>query len=267
MGSTIMGRKVVVTAFIAAASVVAHAQAPVIAQGGVLNAANGISPVTPGSLISIYGTNLAGGLSQANTVPLSNTLNNVSVTINNIPAPLDFVSQTQINAQVPWTLPASGSASVVVTNNGQVSAAQSVSLGQFSPGIFADGTIGIVINNADGTLAAAPGAIPGLNTHAASVTDPLGVQIWCTGLGAVSPTVASGTIPASGTISYASTTPVIMVGGKAATVLFAGLQPNFPGVNQINILLAPDTPKGNAVPVQIVVGGITTTNTITMAVQ
>ena len=74
----------------------------------MLNAASnakGVS-VSPGSLVSIYGTALASTLANADSIPLSTTLGNVTVTFNNIPAPLLYVSSApqQINAQVPWEL-------------------------------------------------------------------------------------------------------------------------------------------------------------------
>lgn len=256
-------------AVLLAAALAAHAQTPVVAQGGVLNAANGISPVTPGSLISIYGTNLASGLAQADTIPLSAALNNVSVTLNGIPAPLLFVSQGQINAQVPWNVLSSGTtgtASVVVTNNGNQSTVQSVPVGPFSPGIFPIGNIAVAINNADGSVAAPVGAIAGITTHPAKVNDPLGLAIWCTGLGAVDVAVANGA-NSSDTLRTVTTMPQVLVGGQPVNVVWAGLTPQFPGVNQINITLPPGTPTGDAVPVQIVVGGITTANTITLAIQ
>jgi len=67
--------------------------------------------VAPGSLVSIYGSALAGQQAQASTVPLPNALGNVSVTFNGIPAPLLFVTGNQINARVPWNMFAGGSAS------------------------------------------------------------------------------------------------------------------------------------------------------------
>lgn len=257
---------------LAAGAALAQAQTPVISQGGIINATNGISPVTPGSLVSIYGSNLAGSTAQGDTIPLSSTVNNVTVTMNGIPTPLLFVSSGQVNAQVPWnvlTSGTSGTASVVLTNNGQKSAAQSVQVGPFSPGIFgvgATGTIAVAINNADGQIAAAAGAIPGLTTHPAKIGDPLGLQIWCTGLGAVDVAVANGAA-SSDTLRTATTFPKVLVGGQPVTVVWAGLTPQFPGVNQINITLPAGTPTGNAVPIQLVVGGITTSNTITIAVS
>ena len=55
--------------------------------------------VAPGSIVSIFGTNLAASTATANAVPLPTTLSDVtSVTFNGIPAGLYFVSQNQINA-------------------------------------------------------------------------------------------------------------------------------------------------------------------------
>lgn len=267
MGRT-LGCAITTAAALLAGASLLPAQTPTVAQGGVLNAANGISPVTPGSLISIYGTNLAGSLAQADTIPLSSSLNQVSVTMNGIPAPLLFVSQGQINAQVPWNVLSSGTngtATVIVTNNKQNSVSQDVQVGPFSPGIFAIGNIGVAINNSDGTVAAPVGSIPGVNTRPAKVNDPLGLQIWCTGLGAVDLSVANGANSLDH-LRTNTTWPQVLVGGKAATVVWSGLTPYFPGVNQINITLPPGTPTGDAVSLQLSVGGITTTSTITIAV-
>jgi uncharacterized protein (TIGR03437 family) len=259
--------KVIILCAVAAA---AWAQTPVVASGGTVNAANGISPVTPGSLVSIYGTSLAASTVAGDTIPLSNTINNVNVTLNGIPAPLLFVSSGQINAQVPWNVLSSGTsgtAALVVSNNGQKSAAQNVPVGPFSPGIFDLGNnIAVAINNSDGTIAAPPGAIAGVTSRPAKIGDPYGLAIWCTGLGAVSPSVTTGAA-AGATLRTASTFPTVTVGGQQVTVVWAGLTPQFPGVNQINITLPAGTPTGNAVPIQVSVGGITTSNTLTIAVS
>src|ERR1700730_4873277 len=108
------------TILLLAVAVAAQSQTPVVSQGGVSDAAGGTSPVAPGALVSIYGTGLAAGLAQADTIPLSTKLNNVSVTFNGIVAPLLFVSTGQVNAQLPWNVLSSGTtgtASMVVTNN------------------------------------------------------------------------------------------------------------------------------------------------------
>src|ERR1700757_151694 len=83
----------------------ASAPAQTIQTNGVVNAAGSghNATVAPGSLISIFGSGLAGALSTANSIPISTKLGDVdSVTINGTAAPLVFVSDGQINAQVPW---------------------------------------------------------------------------------------------------------------------------------------------------------------------
>ena len=87
--------------------------------------------IAPGSIVSIFGANLASQALPASSVPLPTTLGDViSVTFNDVPAALYFVSPGQINAQVPWDVFAdpgtSGSANVVVTNGAWPPAAQQV---------------------------------------------------------------------------------------------------------------------------------------------
>src|SRR5579864_9599335 len=90
-----------------AVSYVVFAQPPTVADGGVLNGASFVKgqPVTVGSLVSIFGTNLASAMAQADTIPLSNSLGGVSVQFVNggttLNAPMLFVSGSQVNAQVP----------------------------------------------------------------------------------------------------------------------------------------------------------------------
>jgi len=253
---------------LAAIAIAARAQTPAVSSGGISNAANGITPVTPGSLVSIYGTGLAAGLAQADTIPLSTTLNNVSVTFNGVQAPLLFVSTGQINAQLPWNVLSSGttgSVNVVVTNNGTASAPQSLQVGPFSPGIFAINNIAVAINP-DGSIAAPAGAIQGISTKPAKIADPGGLVILCTGLGAVSPAATNGSASLD-TLRTATTTPTVLVGGKSVPVVFAGLSPQFVGVNQINVSLPAGTPTGNNVSLQIQMGGVTTSPAVTIAVN
>src|SRR5580658_1377392 len=85
----------------------ALAQAPLIEQGGIVNGASWSSPVAPGEIVSIFGADLAAA-EQSASAPLPLNLGGTSVTINGIPAPLAFVSPTQINAYAPSSLMASG---------------------------------------------------------------------------------------------------------------------------------------------------------------
>jgi uncharacterized protein (TIGR03437 family) len=262
------------SAFLLAGTLGVDAQQPVVAAGGVLNAASNAKgvAVAPGSLVSIYGNALASSLANADSIPLSTTLGNVSVTFNNIPAPLLFVNAApqQINAQMPWELQGSSSAQIVVTNSGKASAPLSVPLTSAAPGIFSFSFgVGqaIAYGNSDGQFAAPVGAYPGLTTHPAKIGDPTTLAILATGLGPVNPPVQTGNKVTDGQLHQCVTMPVVMVGGVAANVVFAGMTPQFVGVYQVNIVIQPGTPTGNAVPLQIQMNGITTTNLVTIAVS
>jgi len=66
--------------------------AAVIAPGGIVNAATSASaPVSPGSLVSLYGTNLSSGIAAAAATPLPTTLGGTTVTVNGTTVPLVYV--------------------------------------------------------------------------------------------------------------------------------------------------------------------------------
>src|SRR5580704_17650515 len=85
----------------------AFAQVPVVSPGGVVSAASYGSPVAPGEMVAIFGSDLATG-KQSASGSLPFTLGGTSVTLNGVPAPLAFVSPAQINAVVPSSLAATG---------------------------------------------------------------------------------------------------------------------------------------------------------------
>lgn len=252
----------------------AFAQSPSIAPGGVLNAASGVvgQPVTIGSLVSIFGSNLASGMAQADTIPLSTSLGGVSVQFVNggttVNAPMLFVVGSQVNVQVPWNLvPPNATQNVnVVVNVGNVASPPAqVMIGPSSPGIFATAApdFRAIAQNVDGTLAQPAGSIAGLTTHPVKVGDAL--IIYATGLGPVDNPPSDGGIPPAGTLVNTLTKPIVMVGGVSAQVLFSGLQPQFVGVNQVNIVV-PNVPAGDKVPLQLQMGGITSPSSVTIAV-
>ena len=270
-----MRRLSILSAILAVAGLSSSAQ-PVISSGGVLDGAGFIvgQAVAPGSIVSIFGTGLATSLLQGDTVPLSTlptNLGGTQVTMNGIAAPLYFVSGGQINAVVPWdVLPqgqTSGSTNVVVSLNSVNSVAQVVNIGQFSPNIFFDHASSFAIAiNSDGSLAAPAGAIPGYPTRPARAGETL--ILYANGLGPVNPAVANGTpagAPASPELRRTVNVPAVLFGGVAVTPAFSGLTPQYAGVNQINVVV-PAGVSGNAVPLQLRLGGITSSDKVVIAV-
>jgi beta-glucanase (GH16 family) len=107
---------------------------PAIAPGGILNAASGLGTIAPGSLVSLYGVNLAdatyGSLFESGKF-VSSTPSGVSVSVNGKSAPLTYVSPSQINFQLPWeTELAPQTVNVAVTWNSNTSDMEAVTLRQ-----------------------------------------------------------------------------------------------------------------------------------------
>jgi uncharacterized protein (TIGR03437 family) len=239
---------------------------------GALNGAGFVvgAPVPEGGIASLFGVNLASTTTAASSTPLPNALDGVSVTVNDIPAALYFVSPSQINVQIPWNaLPsgaASGTGSVVVSSSASgVSQAFSVPMAAAAPAMFTtqSGIGQAIAINADGSLAAPSGSIPGIATHPAQAGDLL--ILLANGLGPVGPAIADGAA-SSDTLRSTLSVPSVLIGGMPAQVTFSGLSPQFAGVNQINIVVPTGVTTGGAVPLQIRIGNVTTSSQVTIAV-
>ena len=280
--------RVLILAGIVAGTVAA--QVPTVNVGGVLNGASYSTTNPPGSLIVIFGTNMAskaGVLLSASSTPLSMELKNssdtISVKINGSAAPMFYASTTQTSVQLPWKI-TDGTANIVVTRNGTASASQQLQVGQFSPGIFtttqngqgmalAFNAVPITVNGKAALAIAQPaGSVPGLPTVPAKVGDHM--FVYCTGLGAVTPSIADGAAPcalsgckSTDTQRKTNTLPKVLIGGVSAHVEFSGLAPQFVGVYQLNFQLPSGVPTGNAVPIHIQIGGATSRDGVTIAVQ
>ena len=83
----------------------------------VTDAASYAPRVAPGELATIFGTNLADSTAQAGGFPLPKSLAGATVYVNSASVPLLYVSETQINFQVPSSL-AAGTASMYVSRDG-----------------------------------------------------------------------------------------------------------------------------------------------------
>jgi len=209
------------------------------------------APIAQGSIFVVFGTGF-GGPAQASSLPLQTSLASTSISVTsggqNIAAYMVYAFPTQLAAILPSTTP-TGAATLTVTANGQTSKAINVVVTQAVPGIF-------TLN--------AQGYGPGVAQVAVSGTDirlnnlttpgtPNSVMIlYGTGLGPISgvaDNVAPGAASTGGTVT-------VTIGGKQATVLYAGRSPQFPGEDQINIQLPPDVPFGCYTPSVVTVIGV-----------
>jgi len=221
-----------------------HAQAPSINPGGVVNAASFSAggAVAPGSIIAIFGNNLASGTGNATMTPLPANLAGTSVKVNGLPAPLYYVSPTQINAQLPYETQ-TGTASVVVTAGSSSSAAVTVNVAPAAPGIFPEGSDRSATVNTNGYLNAT-------NNPAASGSV---VVTYLTGQGTLDNPVPTGVAASASPLSRATAAATATIGGQNAPIAFLGLTPTTVGLSQANIQV-PNLPYGDY-PLTLTIGG------------
>jgi uncharacterized protein (TIGR03437 family) len=231
----------------------AAGRVPSFQAGGVVNFASRTGPVSPGSVISIFGSNLADSDSTS-TTPWPRTLGGVCVTANEVAIPLLSTSPTQIDAQLPPDL-GTGRVTLTVrsTRLGLVSAGAQIQLSATSPGVFS-----IVVNGqqraymfhaADATL-----VIP---DYPADPDETL--VLYATGLGPVRPAVPAGEAGSADPFSVTTQTVGVAIGGSPYPVLWSGLAPGFVGVYQINISVPGSRVQGDNLPVVVTAGGLSST--------
>ncbi len=199
--------------------------APVIAPGGIVNAATSASaPVSPGSLVSLYGTNLSSGISAAAVTPLPTTLGGTTVTVNGTAVPLVYVSPGQINFQLPYETPV-GTASAIVTAGCGASTAVTFQVVRAAPYLLlaADGSA--LVQNQDFTFNSASNAAP-----KGSI-----VTAYLIGIGPVDGSIATGAAAPLDRLMNATLPSKATIGGFDTSIKFLGLTPGFVGLAQANL--------------------------------
>jgi uncharacterized protein (TIGR03437 family) len=233
----------------------------------VVNGASFQTGITAGSWATITGTNLAGATgtwssSQIVNGKLPTEVDNVSMTIDSLPAAVYFVSPAQINVQVP-TDSNTGPVPVVVTYNGQTSAAFTANLMPETPAFFLWSNKYAVATRQDFTLVGPTTLFAGSTTPA----KPGDVVIlWGTGFGATTPALSSGQLVPSTQLYSVTDPPKITVGGIQATVYGAALAPGFAGLYQIAIQI-PLTAGSGDQPVAAQVGSVSSPASVFITVQ
>jgi uncharacterized protein (TIGR03437 family) len=221
---------------------------PTLTANSTVNAASlSQGAIAPGMIVAISGANFATSVQSASTMPLPTVLGNTSITFNGVAAPLFSVSASQIYAQAPFNLPA-GVASIQVSQGSALSAAQTVNVAAASPGIF-------IVDQVSSAAAVLHAADYSLVTSSSPARPGEYLLIYCTGLGAVGTSVASGAMAPSVPPDSTVQPPTVSIANLSANVTFAGLAPGFVGLYQINVQAPAGLPTGNQ-PVQTVTFGV-----------
>ncbi len=235
---------------------------------GVLNAASfAAGPVAPGEIVTIFGE----GMGPADAVKYSlepdgqhiaSMLGAAQVLFDGIPAPLIYVSDTQLSAIVPYSVGgAAASTELRVLNQGVSSPPVTLSVAPAAPAIFtlnASGKGAGAVLNQDNSL----------NAPANAAARNSIIQIFATGEGQTTPPGEDGKLATGAVLPKPRLAVTVQIGGQAATVLYAGAAPcQVAGLFQVNARIPQNVVPGSAVPVIIRVGTVASQNGVTIAVK
>ncbi|MBZ5723417.1 MAG: hypothetical protein LAP87_00330 [Acidobacteriia bacterium] len=244
------------------------APAPAVQLTGIENAASGATgPVSPGEIVSLFGSNMGPAIGVAYQLSpdgrsITSTLAGVEVLFDGVAAPLTFVSGTQINAVVPYFASGKSSTQVQVTFQSAASNTVQVPVQDAAPGIFTLDNSG----HGAGAILNFDGSGYSVNTAANPAARGSFVSIYCTGGGATTPASADGAItPGAPPLAQSVT---VSIGGLDAKVAYSGGAPSFiAGLTQINAIVPPGVTPGPAVPVVVRIGSWQSQDRVTLAVR
>ena len=197
-------------------------------EGGVdaiVNAADFQSgPAAPGSIVSVFGSNLASRAANSPDVPLPTVLEGTSVRVNGVPSPIYYVSPTQVNAQIPYEV-SPGVATVTLSVGANLLPPMALTIQTSAPGLFVFGQNHALVQNQDGAI----------NGPAHPATPGSIVTAYLTGQGPLSLPIASGNVSPSDPLIGAVAGISANIGGQNVEVTFAGMAPGLVGVFQVNL--------------------------------
>jgi len=235
----------------------------------VVNAASYVGgPFSPGEIVTIGGTALgptaAAGLTLDQTGKVATTLAGVQVLFSGTPAPLIYVSSTQINAVVPYEIQGLFSPYVQVGYLGQTSNAFPLVSSTTAPALF-------TFNGSGNGPVAALNQDNSYNSPSNPAAKGSYVVLYLTGEGQTAPSGVTGevtTVSPTPPLTPQPLLPVaVLINGQPASIAFYGEAPGLvSGVMQLNVQIPANVPSGN-LPISVSVGVNRSPSGVTVSVQ
>jgi uncharacterized protein (TIGR03437 family) len=240
----------------------------------VANAASyGSTALSPGELVAIFGVNIGPTTPAAMIIGngfVSTTVSGVTLTIDGQPAPLLYVSQNQVTAQVPYEVTQGSGKQVVLTNGTSAPATTTVTIGEQAPGLFTSDGSGA--NQAAALNYGASTQAYTLNTAANPAHLGDTVLLYLTGEGDYNTTLEPRTglivTTALNPLPQLNPLPTVTIGGAAASVAYAGpIIGSILGLLQINCVVPASATTGKAVPLSVSIAGTSTQANVTLSIS
>jgi uncharacterized protein (TIGR03437 family) len=223
---------------------------PEISRAGVRNGAGEtpLAAVAPGSIVSIYGANLAPTTEAGPANPLVQTIAGVTVHVAGSILPLLFVSPEQINAQLPYDLPL-GSQTLTIKSKGMPDVSATFEVARNAPGLITS------VLNGNPLLVASRVSGPAISSD-----NPLkggeSITIFGTGFGPhrISPPEGFGVNESD---PYRLADPVqVVIGEQTITPEYAGAAAGRPGVVAVRFRVPTALPDQDLTKIRVLVNGV-----------
>jgi uncharacterized protein (TIGR03437 family) len=210
---------------------------PTVSPGGTVNNLNPLigAGLAPGTIAQVYGSGLAPAAVSTGPAPLPKLFENTYALVGSAQAPLYFLSNAQINIQIPYEVPATQQVPIILSVNNALTLPLILNIVPAAPGVLSsdDGPKPPSVQNG-AHIIAQHSADFSLVTSSSPAKPGEVLIMYLVGLGATNPSVASGAATPASPL-HPTTAPVtVKVGSQTATVGFAGLSPFFVGLYQIN---------------------------------
>jgi uncharacterized protein (TIGR03437 family) len=159
--------------------------------------------------------------------------------INGVPAPLYYVSPSQVNIQIPYETQPGLATLTVISTDGSKTATYNFTVSGAAPGIFADGN--------------------GFTVPFRSGARGQTLILFITGEGLVSPSLRTGASPSATTPIADLPAPLLAakltIGGVDTPIQFIGIPSGLVGVTQVNFQVPATAPLGDQ-PVVVTIGTV-----------
>ena len=190
-----------------------------------------------------------------------------------IRAPLQYLSSTQVNFQIPSSAPlGQDRIAVRLSDTGELVAGGSLAVSTSSPGLFTatqDGKGQAAAVNQDGRV----------NTPSNPAAKGSVIVLYGTGQGQVSPAVPDAIAASASPLSSTVTVPTsdgracvasqpamcVAIGSTFGEIQYSGLAPGYVGLWQINVKIPTDAPAGN-VALRVLINGVPS-NVVSIAIR
>lgn len=236
------------------------------AAAGVSNAASfGGGSIAPGEIITIFGsgfgpTSVVGLQLSGDKKSVLTVAGGTRVLFDGVPAAMVYSVDGQLSTIVPYEVAGKVSTQVQVEYLGVLSDAVQLPVAAAAPALF---TL-----NASGT---GQGAIlnqnNSVNGPANRATKGTVVILYATGEGQTIPAGVNGKISVA-PLPKPQLPVTVQIGGANAQVNYAGAAPGLvAGVLQVNVLVPQQAPSGDAIPVVLKVGSVSSQSGVTLAIR